>query len=155
MKKVDLLAVLDAVLRDAKALKRHGKIADVAKIAEDVASKAAERARSRKVMEAVEAAMQADRQKLVPVSLAPQSGRNLRAKSIESREENVAFRDHVANGGVKRGEDSTHETRRYTSRDAAKLAERRDRSEGVELSDEALMRRIDNLATKSAKNVPC
>jgi len=153
MKEKDMLALLGQVLADAMALKRGGKRADVQKIAQNAAAGAEKRARSAKVLAAVEASMQAERGRFVAVAMQGQRGKGLHARSIESREENSAYREHVRNGGIRKGEDSERQTVRYTAQDAAKLDHDRKRNEGEEVSDETLMRRIDSLSTKGSGSV--
>jgi len=151
MNDAEMLALVSELMADAQALKRAGRKDTVKEAAKEAVDNAEERARSAKVMARIEEAEKAERDKLVPMALQGQRGKGLRARSLESREENRAFREHVRNEGVKQGEDSERETKRYTAADARKLEETRKREEGAEISDEALMRRIDSLAAKSAK----
>lgn len=149
----DTEALLAQLQDDLKALEKAGRKAKVREIAQQVQANAAERARSAKVLAAIEAAEQQERERFVAVPMYQQEGRGLRARSLESREESTNYSKHVECEGVKRGEDSDHETVWYSAEDKAKLREVRERDPmgQREVDDETLMRRIDSIEARRAK----
>lgn len=149
----DTEALLRQLQEDLAVLTKAGRKAKVAEIAAKVQADADERARSAKVLAAIEAAEHAERARWVAVEPMGQNGRGLKARSLESREESTNFAKHVECEGVKHGEDADHDTVRYNERDKAMLREERQRDPMGEriLSDEALMRRIDSIEARKAK----